>query len=216
MDAEDVVSEGGVSADYTRDPDAIFAQSLARIRDTADLSLLPEDVRDLGARVVHACGIAEALTDLRWSDGAGTAGRAALARRATVLVDSQMLLHGIDRVRLLPSRVMCTLGIGASRGIARRSGSTRSAAAVELWPPWLGGAVVVIGTAPTALFRLLEGLAGGWPRPAVILGFPVGFVGADEAKQALVTQAGDIPYVTLLGRLGGSAVAAAAVNALAR
>ncbi len=213
----DIVSDvHGASVDYVRDPKAIFAQSLARIQDAADLSILPADLRDVGARIVHACGIADALTRLRWSKGAGAAGKAALARGATVLVDSQMLLHGIDRAHIRPSRVLCTLGVGVSRGMARRSGSTRSAAAVELWVPWLDGAIVVIGTAPTALFRLLEGLAQGWPRPALILGFPVGFVGADEAKQALTTHAGDVPYVTLLGRLGGSAVAAAALNALAQ
>mgnify|MGYP002640503441 CR=1 FL=1 len=201
--------------DYLRDPAEIYRRSFAAIEAEADLSCVPDDLRPLALRLIHACGDPAALDDLVWSDGAGSAGRAALAAGAPVLVDAGMVAQGIVRDRLPAANpVLCTLGLGPVAGAAQRAGTTRSAAAVELWRPWLGGAVVAIGNAPTALFRLLEGLYEGWPKPALILGFPVGYIGAAEAKAALAATA-DIPFVTLTGRRGGSALAAASVNALA-
>jgi len=202
--------------DYLRDADAIYRDSFAAIRRETDLSRLPEDLHPMALRVVHACGDPAVVEDLAWTDGAAAAGRATLAAGATILCDSRMLEAGIIRDRLpADNRLVCTLADPNVAGLASRLGTTRSAAAVELWQDLLDGAVVAIGNAPTALFHLLEGLAAGWPRPALILGFPVGFVGAAEAKEALIADAGGIPYVTLRGRRGGSAVAAAAVNALA-
>lgn len=204
------------SLDYEHDPAAITRRSFAAIAAATDVAALPEDLHDLALRLVHAGAQPDLIADLRWSTGAGARGRKALTAGAAILVDSRMVADGITRPRLPAANVvMCTLGLGTVAGLAARRGTTRSAAAVELWPPWLAGAVVAIGNAPTALFRLLEGLAAGWPRPAVILGFPVGFIGAAEAKAALLETAGDVPYVTLAGRHGGSAMAAAAVNALA-
>lgn len=200
--------------DYQRDPETIYRDSFAAIADAVDLGALPEDMHGVALRVAHACGDAAALNDLRWSDGAAEAGRQALAGGAPVLTDARMVADGIIR-RALPADnpVMCTLGMGSVRGLAARGGTTRSAAAVELWTPWLAGAVVVIGNAPTALFRLLEGLAAGWPHPALIVGMPVGYIGAAEAKNALI-EAAPAPFIALTGRRGGSAVAAAAINAL--
>jgi precorrin-8X/cobalt-precorrin-8 methylmutase len=201
--------------DYQRDPETIYRESFAAIAGAVDLTALPKDMHAVALRVAHACGDAAALDDLRWSENAAAAGREALANGAPVLTDARMVADGIIR-RALPADnpVMCTLGMGSVRGLAARGGTTRSAAAVELWIPWLAGAVVVIGNAPTALFRLLEGLAAGWPRPALIIGMPVGYVGAAESKQALI-EAALTPYSALAGRRGGSAVAAATINALA-
>ena len=202
--------------DYLRDPAAIYAESFAAIRRETDLSRVPEDLRPLALRIVHACGDPSAVKRLTWSAGAGRAGREALELGATILCDSRMVAAGIIRKKLPgANEVLCTLGDVEVPDIAKRLETTRSAAAVELWQDELGGAVVAIGNAPTALFHLLEGIAAGWPKPALILGFPVGFVGAAESKEALAQDAGGIPYVTLLGRAGGSAIAAAAVNALA-
>jgi len=202
--------------DYLRDPAAIYRASFAAIDAAMDLTALPAEMRAPARRIVHACGDPAAAADLRWSEGAVAAGQTALAAGAPILVDSRMLADGIIR-RALPAgnAVLCTLGLGTVRGLAARGATTRSAAAVELWAPWLAGAVVAIGNAPTALFRLLEGLAEGWPRPALVIAMPVGYVGAAEAKQALI-DAGSAPYIALAGRRGGSAVAAAAVNALAQ
>lgn len=202
--------------EYLRDPAAIYAESFAAIRREADLSHVPEDLRPLALRIVHACGDPDAVKRLNWSPGAGRAGDEALRSGAPILCDSRMVAAGIIR-RKLPraNEVVCTLGEADVPEIAMRLGTTRSAASVELWQDVLGGAVVAIGNAPTALFHLLERLADDWPRPALILGFPVGFVGAAESKEALARDAGDIPFVTLSGRSGGSAIAAAAVNALA-
>ncbi len=202
--------------DYLRDPDAIYSKSFAIIRREADLSRLPEDLHPLALRIVHACGEPSVVVDLVGVDGAATAGRVALAAGASILCDSRMVESGISRVHLPAGNpLVCTLTDPRVPDLARQLGTTRSAAAVELWQDMLAGAVVAIGNAPTALFHLLEGLAAGWPPPALILGFPVGFVGAAESKEALIADAGGIPYVTLRGRRGGSAIAAAAVNALA-
>ena len=159
----------------------------------------------------------DAADDLLFSDAAGAAGRAALAAGAAVLCDSRMVAEGVLRARLpADNRVLCTLDDPQVPGLAAQLDTTRTAAALELWRPHLAGAVVVIGNAPTALFRLLELLDAGAPRPALILGFPVGFVGAAESKAALAEDSRGVPYVTLRGRRGGSAMAAAAVNALAQ
>lgn len=201
---------------YIRDADAIYRESFAAILRETDLTTVSPDLEALALRVVHACGDPGIVGHLAWSDGAGDAGCAALAAGAPILCDSRMLEMGIIQARLPESnRLICTLNDPSVPELADQLDTTRSAAAVELWRDHLSGAVVAIGNAPTALFHLLEGLADGWPSPALILGFPVGFVGATEAKDALIADAGDVPYVTLRGRLGGSAIAAAAVNALA-
>jgi len=199
-----------MSFTYLRDPEAIYRQSFALIRAETDLSSVPPGLHPLVLRLVHACGMPDILGNLAWGGDPGGAGRAALAAGAPVLVDAQMVAHGLSRRHLETNRVICTLDAAQAK-----AGDTRSAAAVEMWAPYLAGAVVAIGNAPTALFRLLEILAAGAPRPAVILGFPVGFVGAAESKDALIAAAGEVPFLTLRGRVGGSALAAAAVNALA-
>jgi len=202
--------------DYLRDPAAIYRESFAAIRRETDLTGVPEDLHALVLRIVHACGDPGIVGALAWSAGAGEAGRVALAGGAPILCDSRMVEAGIIAGRLPESnRLICTLNHPRTADLAAELGTTRSAAAVELWNPGLAGAVVAIGNAPTALFHLLERLAAGWPRPALILGFPVGFVGAAESKAALIADAGGVPFVTLRGRAGGSAIAAAAVNALA-
>ena len=202
--------------DYIRDGAAIYRQSFAIIRAESDLSGMPADLEKLAVRVIHACGMPDIVTDLAWSEGAGAIGRKALASGAPVLCDARMVAEGITRARLpADNPVICTLQDPRVPAMAAASGQTRSAAAVELWQERLAGAVVVIGNAPTALFRLLELLQDGAPRPALVLGFAVGFVGAAESKAALAANRLGIPYVVVNGRRGGSAMAAAAVNALA-
>lgn len=201
--------------DYIRDGAQIYAASFATIRAEAALDSLPAELEAVAVRIIHACGMVDAATALDWSPGVGAAARAALRTGAPILCDSEMVAHGITRARLpADNRVLCTLRDPDVPALARRIGNTRSAAAVDLWDAELAGAVVAIGNAPTALFRLLERLAEGAPAPAAILGFPVGFIGAVESKQALA-QAEAVPFLTLHGRRGGSAMAAAAVNALA-
>lgn len=201
--------------DYVRDAAEIYRRSLAAIRREADLEAVPEDLRPVALRLIHACGMPDILADLVASPGAAAHGGAALRSGAPVLADAEMVARGIDRARLPGSnRVICTLNEAATAGDALRLRTTRSAAAVEAWRAHVGGAVVAIGNAPTALFHLLERLQQGWPPPALILGFPVGFVGAAESKEALATQT-KVPFIALMGRRGGSAMAAAAVNALA-
>ncbi len=202
-------------ADYIRDPAEIYRRSFAQVRAETDLARLPAGLHNMAVRLVHACGMPDIVADLAFGGDAAAAGRAALAAGAPVLVDASMVAAGITRRRLpAGTQVICSLDRPEVASRARDIGNTRSAAAVDLWRPLLGGAVVAIGNAPTALFRLLEILAEGATRPAAILGFPVGFVGAAESKQALIDAAGDIPFITLCGRRGGSALAAAAVNAL--
>jgi precorrin-8X/cobalt-precorrin-8 methylmutase len=195
---------------YLKDPAAIYRRSFALIRREVDLAAIPRELHPLALRLVHASGEPDLLRDLSWSEDAAARARAALASGAPILVDSEMVAAGIQR----RSQVRCLLNDRRVAGLARKLGTTRSAAAVELWRPHLGGAVAAIGNAPTALFHLLEMIGAGADRPAVILGFPVGFVGAAEAKAALAENALGLNYVTLLGRRGGSALAAAAVNAL--
>jgi precorrin-8X/cobalt-precorrin-8 methylmutase len=202
--------------DYLREPEAIYRESFARIRRETDLSLLPEALHPLALRLVHAAGDAAIPRDLVWSEGAVAAGAAALARGAPVLVDAAMVAAGIEKRLAGRNAVICRIGDRRVPGLAQKLRTTRAAAAVELWRRDLAGAVVAIGNAPTALFHLLEMVAAGAPAPALVLGFPVGFVGAAEAKAALAENTLGLPFVALRGRRGGSALAAAAVNALAR
>jgi precorrin-8X/cobalt-precorrin-8 methylmutase len=203
--------------DYIRDAHDIYSRSFAIIRAEANLERIPNDLEALAVRVIHSCGMPEVIEDLVFSPGAGEAGRAALEAGAPILCDSRMVAEGITRARLpADNTVVCTLQDPSVPELARQLGNTRSAAALELWRPHLSGALAVVGNAPTALFRLLEMLDEGAPKPALILGFPVGFVGAAESKDALAANSRGVPYVTLRGRRGGSAMAAAAVNALGR
>jgi precorrin-8X/cobalt-precorrin-8 methylmutase len=202
--------------DYLRDPAAIYARSFALIRDEVALGRFPPALHDMVLRLVHACGMPEIADGLVWDGDPGGAGRAALEAGAPILADAGMVAAGIMAGRLpRANAVRVMLNDPAVPALAARLGTTRSAAAVELWRPVLANAVVAIGNAPTALFHLLERLQA-WPeRPAVILAFPVGFVGASESKEALIaTERLGVPWITLRGRRGGSALAAAAVNAL--
>jgi precorrin-8X/cobalt-precorrin-8 methylmutase len=206
---------GALGYDYLRDPAAIYRRSFALVRAETDLAVFPASLRPLALRLAHAAGDVAILGDLAWSRGAVAAGRRALAAGAPILVDSTMVAAGITRRSpLAVNPVVCTLGDPAVAALATAAATTRSAAAIELWRPYLGGSVVAIGNAPTALFRLLEILSEGDARPALVLAFPVGFVGAADAKEALIRFGRGLPYVTLRGRRGGSALAAAAVNAL--
>ncbi|QPM91031.1 hypothetical protein PSAL_022740 [Pseudooceanicola algae] len=200
---------------YLKDPAAIYAQSFATVRREARLDRFPEGLDRLAERVIHACGMIEVADRLAFTPSAYTAGRAALAAGAPVICDCEMVGAGIIR-RFLPGNdVLVTLNDPRTPDFADRLGTTRSAAAVELWRDRLEGAVVAIGNAPTALFHLLEALDGGAAKPALILGFPVGFVGAAESKAELAANSRGCDFVTLRGRRGGSAMASAAVNALA-
>lgn len=202
---------------YLRQGDEIYRQSFAIIRAEAELDRLPADLAPVAVRLIHACGMTDIVADLAAAPGAVAAGRQALAAGAPVLCDAQMVAHGVTRSRL-PSQnaVLCTLNDPQVPQLAQQIGNTRSAAAIELWRPHLAGAVVAIGNAPTALFYLLELLDQGAPKPALILGFPVGFVGAAESKAELAAHSRGVPWIVLHGRRGGSAIAAAAVNALAK
>ncbi len=203
--------------DYLRDPDAIYQQSFATIAAEADLARLPEALRGVAARMIHASGMIDLVDDIAADPRAPRAVADALAAGAPVLCDCEMVRSGVIR-RLLPAgnELVLTLNQPDVPGLAERLGTTRSAAAVDLWRQRLGGAVVLIGNAPTALFHLLELLAGGAARPAAIIATPVGFVGAAESKAALVQDAHGVPYITVRGRRGGSAIAAAALNAVAK
>ncbi|GAB5468272.1 MAG: precorrin-8X methylmutase [Rhodospirillales bacterium] len=202
--------------DYIRDGAAIYARSFAMIRAETDLEGLSFWEERVAVRMVHACGQPEIAGDLRFSPDFATAARAALLAGAPILCDAKMVAKGITASRLpADNEVVCTLNDPRVPDLAKTIGNTRSAAGLELWGERLAGALVVIGNAPTALFHLLERLQEGWPRPAAIVGMAVGFVGAAESKAALM-ESGLAPCLTLEGRKGGSAMAAAAVNALAR
>ena len=202
--------------DYLRDPEAIYRASFAAIRREARIECLPLEIQGLATRLVHACAMPDIIAELAWTPDAIDAGRRALVAGRLVLVDSLMLAAGIRRDRLpADNPILCTLRDPGIAESAAAGSTTRSATAVELWRDHLSGAVVAIGNAPTALFRLLELLDEGTPPPALVLAFPVGFVGAAEAKEALIGQQPAIPHIALRGRRGGSALAAAAVNALA-
>ena len=202
--------------DYLRDPKAIYAESFRQVRAASDLSRVPAELESVALRLVHACGMPEVLDDLVWSDDLAGTARRALAGGAPVLADCRMVQEGVIKSRLpAENEVICTLQDLRVPALARELETTRSAAAVELWRQDLAGAVVAVGNAPTALFHLLETIADGGPKPAAILGFPVGFVGAAESKQALAAGDHGVPFLALKGRKGGSALAAAALNALA-
>lgn len=201
---------------YLRDPAEIYRRSFALIEAEADLSRFPPDMRPLALRLAHAAGDVAILDGLVWSQGAVAAGKRALTAGVPILVDSRMVAAGIIGGRLPgKSDIVCTLGDPQTSRLAESLRTTRSAAAVELWRPHIAGAVVAIGNAPTALFHLLEMIAEGAAKPALVLGFPVGFVGAAESKAALTAFDNGLNFIALKGRRGGSALAAAALNALA-
>jgi precorrin-8X/cobalt-precorrin-8 methylmutase len=204
-------------AAYLRDGTAIYERSFAIIRAEADLSRFSVEEADIAVRMIHACGQVEAAQHIVFGGDVVSSARQALTAGAPIFCDAEMVAHGITRARL-PARndVVCTLNDPRTPGIAANSGTTRSAAALDLWLDRLAGAVVAIGNAPTALFRLLEMLDDGAPKPAAILGIPVGFVGAAESKAALAADPRGVPFIVVRGRIGGSAMTAAAVNALAR
>jgi len=201
---------------YIKDGAAIYEQSFAIIRREADLARFSDGEADVAVRMIHACGVVEAARHFIFAPGFETAARAALQNGAPILCDAEMVAHGITRARLpAGNEVICTLRDPRTPELAQKLGNTRSAAALELWRDRLEGAVVAIGNAPTALFHLLDMIDAGAPRPAAIIGMPVGFVGAVESKAALAQRA-DLAFATVAGRMGGSAMTAAAVNALAR
>ena len=201
---------------YERDPEEIYRQSFAAVRAEARFDHLPDELHDVAIRLVHACGMPEITARLAWSSDVATMGTDALANGAPILCDCEGVASMVIRPRLpADNPVICTLNDPGVTERARAIGNTRSATAVELWQNHMQDAVVAIGNAPTALFRLLELLSDGAPRPAAILAFPVGFVGAAESKAELANNPRGAPFLTLRGRRGGSALAAAAVNALA-
>lgn len=203
--------------DYIRDGAEIYRKSFAMIRELSDLSILPADLETVAVRLIHSCGMTDIVTDLAASPQAATIGRNAITAGAPILCDAQMVAQGITRSRLpADNAIICTLQHPNVPDLAKKMATTRSAAALELWHDYLDGAVVAIGNAPTALFRLLELLDAGAPKPALILGFPVGFVGTAQSKIELATNSRGVPFITLHGRRGGSAMATAAVNALAK
>ena len=202
---------------YLRDGAAIYERSFAIIRAEADLSRFSAEQAEVAVRMIHACGAVEAAQHIVFGESLVAAARGALAAGAPILCDAEMVAHGITRARL-PARneVICTLNDPRVPDLAKQLDTTRSAAALDLWRDRLAGAVVAIGNAPTALFRLLDLIDAGAPKPAAILGIPVGFVGAAEAKEAVASNPRGVPFLIVRGRMGGSAMTAAAVNALAR
>ena len=196
-------------AEYLRDPNAIYERSFAIIRAEADLARFSPEEADVAVRMIHACGLVDVAKDIVFGGHLVAAARTALVKGAPILCDSEARLPARNEV-------VCTLHDPRVPDLARERGDTRTAAALELWMSRLAGAVVAIGNAPTALFRLLEMLDAGAPKPAAILGLPVGFVGAAESKDALAADPRGVPFVIVRGRLGGSAIAAAAINALAK
>ncbi|AGK78735.1 precorrin-8X methylmutase [Streptomyces microflavus] len=201
---------------YEKDGPAIYRQSFATIRAEADLAGLPADVSQVAVRMIHACGMVDLVTDLAFSPNAVADARAALRSGAPILCDVAMVASGVTRKRLPANNdVVCTLSDPSVPELAAKMGTTRSAAALELWRDRMEGAVVAVGNAPTALFRLLEMIEEGAPRPAAVIGVPVGFIGAAESKEALAGHASGLEHLIVRGRRGGSAIAAAAINAIA-
>ncbi|MET9980066.1 precorrin-8X methylmutase [Streptomyces microflavus] len=201
---------------YEKDGPAIYRQSFATIRSEADLAGLPADVSQVAVRMIHACGMVDLVTDLAFSPNAVADARAALRSGAPILCDVAMVASGVTRKRLPANNdVVCTLSDPSVPELAAKMGTTRSAAALELWRDRMEGAVVAVGNAPTALFRLLEMIEEGAPRPAAVIGVPVGFIGAAESKEALAGHASGLEHLIVRGRRGGSAIAAAAINAIA-
>ena len=202
---------------HLRDGTAIYERSFAIIRAEADLSRFSAEEADIAVRMIHACGAVEAAQNIVFGPDLVAAARGALAAGAPILCDAEMVAHGITRARLpAHNEVICTLRDPQVPALAKKLGTTRSAAALDFWIDRLAGSVVAIGNAPTALFRLLELIDTGAPKPAAILGIPVGFVGAAEAKEALAADPRGVPFLIVRGRMGGSAMTAAAINALAR
>ncbi|GAB7069716.1 precorrin-8X methylmutase [Mycobacterium hodleri] len=202
--------------DYTRDAAEIYRQSFAMIRDEADLARFPDDVSRVVVRLIHTCGQVDVADHVAFTPGVAEAAHRALAAGAPVLCDSSMVAAGITRTRLpADNEVVSLVADPRAADLAAKMGSTRSAAGVDLWADRLGGAVVAIGNAPTALFRLLELLDEGAPVPAAVLGGPVGFVGSAQSKDELIDRPRGMDYLVVTGRRGGSAMAAAAVNAVA-
>jgi precorrin-8X/cobalt-precorrin-8 methylmutase len=206
-----------MAENYLREGSAIYERSFAIIRSEADLSSFSDDQAEVVVRMIHACGVVDAARYVEFGNDLVAGARTALAGGAPILCDAEMVAHGITRARL-PAKndVICSLRDARVPRLAQQLGTTRSAAALELWADRLAGAVVAIGNAPTALFRLLELFDAGAPRPAAVIGIPVGFVGAAESKDALAANRLGLPYLVVRGRMGGSAMTAAAVNALAR
>jgi precorrin-8X/cobalt-precorrin-8 methylmutase len=203
--------------DYIRDGETIYRQSFATIRAEADLSRFSTEEAEIAVRMIHACGMVNAAQHFRFSEGFVEAARDALRAGAPIFTDAEMVARGVTRSRLpADNEVICEINNPETPHLARDHDTTRSAAALHIWLPRLAGSVVAIGNAPTALFHLLELLRDGAPKPAAILGMPVGFVGAAESKQALSDNSYGVPFAIVEGRLGGSAMAAAALNALAR
>ena len=203
--------------EYIKNGEEIYRKSFAIIRAETNWENLPDDLAPVAVRLIHSCGMTDITEDLEASPDAVKIGRNALAGGTAILCDSQMVANGITKARLPKNNpIICTLNHPEVTELAGQINNTRSAAALELWRPHLAGAVVAIGNAPTALFRLLELLDQNVDKPALILGFPVGFVGAAESKLELATNSRGVPFITLHGRRGGSAIAAAAVNALAK
>ncbi|KWT57006.1 precorrin-8X methylmutase [Streptomyces sp. NRRL F-5755] len=202
--------------DYEKDGAEIYRRSFATIRAEADLAQLPEDVSRVAVRMIHACGMTDLVRDLAYSPQVVARASEALRGGAPILCDANMVASGVTRKRLpADNEVICTLADPSVPDLAKRMGTTRSAAALELWRDRLDGAVVAVGNAPTALFRLLEMIEEGAPRPAAVLGIPVGFIGAAESKDALVEHPSGLEHLVVRGRRGGSAMAAAAINAIA-
>ena len=200
--------------DYIKDPAEIYRQSFAVIEAEAELSHLPPWLQPVARRMIHSCGMTDLSADLAWHGDPIDAARDAIVVAAPILCDAQMVASGIIRDRLHGNEIVCLIGDSRVPDLARDLGTTRSAAQVELWRDRLAGAVVVIGNAPTALYHLIELIEAGGPRPAALFAFPVGFVGAKESKDDLIASGLSVPYLTLRGRRGGSAIAAAAINAL--
>ncbi|MFE9360536.1 precorrin-8X methylmutase [Streptomyces olivaceoviridis] len=201
---------------YEKDGAAIYRQSFATIRAEADLAGLPADVSQVAVRMIHACGMIDLVQDLSYTPAVVARAREALRSGAPIFCDVQMVASGVTRKRLPAGNdVLCTLSDPAVPELAAKLGTTRSAAALELWRDRLEGAVVAVGNAPTALFRLLEMIEEGAPLPAAVIGVPVGFVGAAESKDALAAHPSGLEYLVVRGRRGGSAIAAAALNAIA-
>lgn len=201
---------------YVRDGAEIYRRSFATIRAEADLARFPEDVARVVVRMIHACGMVDLVSDVAFSPNVVRDAREALLAGAPVLCDAQMVAAGVTRRRLpADNEVLCALGDPRVPALAEEIGNTRSAAALELWGDRLDGAVVAIGNAPTALFHLLDLVAAGAPKPAAVLGVPVGFIGAAESKDALAANRLGLEYLVVRGRRGGSAMTAAAINAIA-
>jgi len=206
----------GTVFDYEKDGAAIYRQSFATIRAEADLTGLPADVSQVAVRMIHACGMTDLVGDLSFTPAVVARAREALRAGAPVLCDARMVASGVTRKRLpADNEVLCTLADPSVPELARELGTTRSAAALELWRERMGGAVIAVGNAPTALFRLLEMIEEGAPRPAAVIGVPVGFIGAAESKEALAGHPAGLEHLVVRGRRGGSAMAAAAINAIA-